>query len=202
MKKLIGLGLTGLVVTVASVNAATTSYTDEAAFLAGLGSAGLVYDLNTFDDMNFYGFAQNTMPVMGTYGGSVASYTVSSMPVFAINGAASVTSAGDALVVDLLSQVYGIGGTIYASDEITGLPIAGDITATLSDGSLITLNSIGFAGFISDMAITKLTLSSPGFASLDNLYVANVPEPSVIAMNALVLLGAAGGFVAYRRRKA
>jgi MYXO-CTERM domain-containing protein len=177
-----------------------TVYTDSASFLADLAPG---FYTNGFDDVSSgpspdltysqNGFAYN----VGTQVGAVSG-------LFNDFGVISTDNAGDSISVDFTSgNVFAVGGNFWATD-IAVLPTGTDIVISLSDGTSVSYTSTGpsdFRGFISDVAITNLTIDapdglSPFWATMDNLTVGQaIPTPGAVA-----LLGVAG-LAGVRRRR-
>lgn len=97
--------------------------------------------------------------------------------LYSIPGALSTNSAYETLTLDFDGlPVFAVGGDFYATD-FDGVPITATVTLLLSDGTTVDLDSPArFAGFVSDVAITQLTVSTPNtgtsaWVTLDNFYV-------------------------------
>ena len=177
-----------------------TVYTDVASFLANVAPG---YYLNQFNDAvpgpspdlmySQNGFSYN----VGTQVGAVSG-------LYNDSGLISTDNATDSIVVDFSSgNVFAVGGNFWATD-ISVFPTGTAMTVSLSDGTSVSYTSTGpndFRGFISDVAISSITIEAPDgaapfWATMDNLYVgAAVPAPGAAAV--LGLAGLAG----VRRRR-
>ncbi|MGP1311073.1 MAG: hypothetical protein ACTS27_12830, partial [Phycisphaerales bacterium] len=137
-----------------------TVYTDSASFIANLAAG---YYTNGFDnalpgpsaDLSYSqnGFAYT----VGTQTGAISG-------LYNDTGLISTDNAGDSISVDFTSgNVFAVGGNFWATD-ISVLPTGTDISISLSDGTTVSYTSTGpsdFRGFISDVAITNLTIDAP-----------------------------------------
>jgi len=184
----------------ASAFADTTVYTSSSSFLADAGAS--IYT-ETFD-----GLDETPEGPMGFSSGAF-SYDISAPGYTYASGDFLGTSLpNEALTISFLSgNVYAVGGNFFAvnlSDAFQSV----QISLSLSDGTTVsftpTSQSDSFRGFVSDTAITSLTIGAPGvslYGSVDNLTVgigaAAVPEPASWALAALGLVGVAA---AVRRR--
>jgi PEP-CTERM motif-containing protein len=88
---------------------------------------------------------------------------------------------------------------------LRGNVIPGTVTIMTSDGGVQTVNTNGFLGYTTDVAITSITMSAAGttnnWVQVDHFYTgtAAIPEPTSVS---LALLGLGGlRLAAYRRRK-
>ena len=177
-----------------------TVYTDLVSFMANVqaGSFSNGFDTVPVGDA---GPSLNFGPVNGY------AYTVSATnggTLFNDPGIVSTNTATDALLITFTgAPVTAVGGNFWASDIIF-LPTGSDITINLSDGTNVSYTSTGpndFRGFISDVAITSMTIDAPdvpgnAWATMDNLVVgAAIPAPGAAAV--LGLAGLAG----IRRRR-
>lgn len=182
--------------------AGTAVYTDSASFIAALAPG---YFSNPFNDT-----VNGPSPNL-SYSQNGYSYTVGTQPgavsgLYNAPGLISTDNSGDSIFVEFTSgNVFAVGGNFWATD-VSVLPTGTDVTVTLSDGTSVTYTSSGpsdFRGFISDVAITSITIDAPSlapndglWATMDNLTVgAAVPAPGAIAV-----LGAAG-LAGFRRRR-
>jgi MYXO-CTERM domain-containing protein len=177
-----------------------TVFTDMASFMANVLPGSYTNDFATVP-VGDAGPSLNFGPVNGF------SYTISATNggnLFNDPGIVSTNTATDALVVTFTgAAVTAVGGNFWASD-ILFLPTGTDITINLSDGTNVSYTSTGpndFRGFISDVAITSMTIDAPeglgnAWATMDNLTVGvAVPAPGAVAV--LGLAGLAG----IRRRR-
>ena len=193
---------------------------------ASVLSSGAQWYVNGFDNLALpggAGFIPNSSPSL-TYSGMGITYSVAGLPggdplnpsVFSFqyplpNGtdvAVGAVTPADRLHVQMLGgAVAGIKGDFWLTDSI-GAPAAGTLGAavTLSDSSVvgIPLNAPYYAPnglTISEFDLFQISQLDNSFPTMDNFGVIAVPEPGVIATNALVIIGAVGSLVAYRRRK-
>lgn len=179
-----------------------TVYTDSASFLANVAAG---YYLNGFDDAvpgpsGDLSYSQNGFSyTVGTQTGAVSG-------LYNDVGLISTDNAGDSIVVNFTSgNVFAVGGNFWATD-ISVFPTGTGMTVTLNDGSTVSYTSTGpsdFRGFVSDTAISSITIDAPDdlsgtpfWATMDNLYVgAAVPAPAAGAVFGLA------GLAGLRRRR-
>lgn len=191
---------------------AATVFTSQAAFNAATSAPGV----DTFGNFDTTGSPITRSAGAYSYSAAVdiagffAAGTTANTWLSTYNAIASITFSGFA------PTISGIGALFFGSD-VSGNFLLGDIALSLVDSSGVTSFTIigattsSFVGFVSDGAITSLTISaiqsSPPpylWPTVDNLTLAQgltspVPEPSTWAM---MILGFAGvGYMAYRRRK-
>ncbi|HEY1092330.1 MAG TPA: PEP-CTERM sorting domain-containing protein [Burkholderiaceae bacterium] len=180
-----------------AAHAATTTYTSSASFLAQVAPGAYTENFNAAVDPG------------GLFSSGGFSYAISSPGELYFSGDFVGTNQIDsALTVSFTGgNVFAVGANFFAtniSDEFQAV----SLTLTLSDGTVTSFTptslSDSYRGFVSNLAITSLTISAPGqslYAGLDNLTVgavSPVPEP---ASWALMGLGVAG-LLATRRRTA
>jgi hypothetical protein len=164
--------------------ATTTVYTNQAAFLAQLGT-------HASDDFNDLARGDVQLPTFTR--GVVNGYrvTYAGPPDGLYNSAASMStnSAFESLVLTFDSgNVTAVGGSFYDSDQL-GVPVSGTVTVTLADATTTTFLAGGatFRGFVSDAPITSLTVTTTQihttseyvWPTVDDLsYGAAIPEPT------------------------
>jgi hypothetical protein len=197
------LFVTAMIATVALAAAApaATVYTTHAGFAAATSAAGV----DGFDGLSITG--ETRSPLARTAGSY--SYVAAASNDFwgAGSGAdpwlATSTAVDPIVFTGFTDDVRGVGGLFFASD-IVGAYMAGDVTVTLVDESGSTSWTVAsattgsFVGFVSEGAITSLTVSAAQgatltFTTVDDLTLAlaatvtsAVPEPATWAM---MLLG-------------
>lgn len=179
-----------------SFAAATTVYTSSTQFLDRVAPGAYT---ENFDGLS------NPSPT--AFSGGLFAYTVTSPADLYASGDFLGTNLPDAPLTITFSSgnVHAIGANFFASnfsDEFQSVLIS----LLLSDGTVAAFTPTSVAdsyrGFVSDTAITSLTISPPGislYAGLDNLTVGTLPEPASLALVGLALAGLAA---ARRRRDA
>lgn len=170
--------------------AAITTYTTQAAFLAAVSAPGV----DTFADLSVTQGASSPMNrSAGAYG-----YTASAPDGFFGAGSAgdpwlsTDTSADPITFSNFSSQVRGVGGLFFGSNA-DGAFMSGSLTVVATDASGATASRTfvgglsSFTGFISNVAMTSvvITAAQPGggfmWPTVDNLTLA-VPEPGSYAL--------------------
>lgn len=187
----------------ASAFAAPVLYTSSAAFLAQLAPGAYT---ETFTGMG------SPAGTSMAFSGSGFSYTASSEPdgLYLDGGFLGTNQVDSTLTLTFGANVFAIGANFFATNISDDFQVA-DMSILLSDGStaMFTPPSISdsYRGFVSDVAITSLTLtvgpSNRGlYAGLDDLTVGalpqRLPEPASLGLAVLALAGLA----AARRRSA
>jgi len=153
-----------------------------------------------------------------TYSGQGYNYTITAPgdALFYVqpggNKALSTYAGKDLLITFAGPPVIGIGGNFFVTD-INGYLAAGNVKVTLSDGTTITIPTSAslpypFLGFMSTYGaggpyITSLDLGVVGgkYPTLDNLYVASVPEAATVLTDGVLLLAVGVGAFYHRQRK-
>lgn len=203
MFKMKSLCLAALLCAAASSQAAITTYTSQAAFLAAVSAPGHdSYDDLTVDpygatlDRTAGAYAYQAYAAGGLYGaGTDADHWLS-------------TNLGlDPIVFQNFSSgVTAFGGNFFGSDISGAYVPNASLLLTAEDGSTVTYTLDGatrtsFLGFVSDTALSSVVLSTDGGAywpTANNVVLA-VPEPASYGMM-LAGLGCVG-MIARRRRR-
>ena len=197
MKRLAtGFGMLAMAAASSSAMAGATFFDNEGDLLANTQSG---YYQENFD--SFSAGPQGASLDFGPENGF--SYTISAAnDLYSGDGVMSTNTADDPLEIDFTGDnVTAVGGNFYGTD-ISFVPIAGDVTVELADGTSETMSTSSadaYFGFITDAPIDSMTISASGdgnvWPTMDNFTVGQaVPAPG-----ALALLGLAG--VAGRRRR-
>lgn len=205
MKKWVALASLAmcLLFTQSQVSAQSTVYTSSATFFAnvlpGFYTETFTGNPGVFD--SGVGFSSLGFTYVIDAAGGIE-------PIYRSGDFIGNTYAAQSLTITFTSgNVTAIGGNFFLTD-VNDNPLTGDITITLSDGtveSFTTTSSTDFRGFTSDngTVITSLVLSAPlagQFNSMDNFTVGvAVPEPASMAMIGLAVAGM--GAYWYRQRK-
>jgi hypothetical protein len=174
-------GFVATMIAMLNARAATIFYTNEAAFAANLSPGRYL------EDFDGYLFGSFSGPTLSLSGGNGFAYTISPTPgfldLFSGDGNMSTDSSLDALLVTFTgAPVYAVGGFFFAADY-NGNYQPGNIVITLGDGTVQTSSppdTVTFAGFISDQAITSITIDAPddggtnSWTTMDHFYVGSV----------------------------
>ena len=200
MNKLIAAAM--IVLPLATVHAATVTYTDEAAFVSHISPDYYLEDFSTYT----YGNPLDGSGTTADFSSGGFAYTASASNGLWSNESALATSlATDSLRITFSGRpVTAIGGIVAATDISGNLILGATVVVQTNDGTSITIPTPeggGFAGFISATPITSVTFTSNDSADglwpqLDHFYAAAVPEPGVILLGA-----AASGLLLMRKRR-
>ncbi len=195
-----------------AANAALTTYTSQAGYLAAVGTTGV----DTFDDLDIEPYDTPLPRTAGDYSyiattgpGNPRAYGASNDD---IDWWLSSSRATDAITFSGFGPgIAGAGGYFFGSDIAGFSVLATSITLTATDSSGATLVYTidapvltSFVGFVSDVDITSLSvqvLGQPGvWPTVNDFHLsAPVPEPATCGM----LLGGLGllGYAARRRQR-
>ena len=142
-------------------SAATVVYETEADFLAAIGSSPFL--LEDFDGLTYGSYQEPTWD-LGPENGF--SGVVSALQgLWSGDGNMSTNNAGDTIDVDFQfseNSVLFVGGEFFASD-IDGFYIPGEVTLTLSDGTIEVYDppaATEFRGFVSDQPILSMSIDA------------------------------------------
>lgn len=202
MFKMKSLCLAVLLCAAASSQAAITTYTNQADFLAAVSAPG--YD--SYDDL--------TIDLYGTtLDRTAGAYAYQAYAAGGLYGAGTDTdhwlstnlSLDPIVFQNFSSGVSAFGGNFFGSDISGAYVPNGNLVLTAEDGSTVTYALNGatqgtFLGFVSDTALSSVVLSTDGGAywpTANNVVLA-VPEPASYGMM-LAGLGCVG-VIARRRR--
>ncbi len=159
--------------TQASSSNLTSTYTDQATFLAAVDAGYYAEAFNSVTEGS-----QGT-PLVFSSGGFGYSIFGATGSLYNGDGFISLDLAADQIVITFTSgNVTAVGGNLWATD-IGFNPLGSPIIATLNDGSTVTVPVSAantFIGFTSDTPITSLTIDAPdspatAWPTLDNLVV-------------------------------
>ncbi len=210
------LAVAALLVAASGAQAALTTFSSSASFLAALSASGT----DNFTGFNITGSTPN--PITRNAGSFGYTADVGPTGLFFGGGTTANPFLSTNTATDTMSfgtftggVVSAIGGNFFGSN-ISGLFAAGAVTVVVTDSLGATVSTTinpsseatgSFLGFTSNGTITSMTVAAvqpvSGFLwpSADNLTlgtVAAIPEPGTYAMFAAGL--AALGFLARRRR--
>ncbi|GEM_PF-2495325 len=186
MRKVLVLSL--LTLWAGHVQGATIIYTDESLFAAQLQSP---YYLEDFTGLS------NPLPANQDFG-PVNGYSFQAHAdngLYANPDAISTFSPGDILHLSFTGSTVNAAGGIFTATDMFGGTVPQTLKVEASDGTLQSVSTTGFVGFISDSAITWLEVSSDAvapdfFPQADHLYSGvSVPEPALIGAASIACTG-------------
>lgn len=182
--------------------AAITVYTSQAAFLSAVSAPG--YD--TYDDLTVDPYGTTLDRTAGTYG--YQAYSPDGLWGAGGTGGDYWLSNENAYTPIMFQNFTGgvsaFGGNFFSSN-ISGQYVLGNLVLTANDGTTLSYALNGtttstFLGFVSDTALTSVTVATDGglYWATANDVVLAVPEPATYGM-LLAGIGLLG--VAARRRR-
>ncbi|WP_229217434.1 PEP-CTERM sorting domain-containing protein [Massilia forsythiae] len=197
------LCLAALLCAAASSQAAITVYTSQADFLAAVSAPGV----DSFDDLT-------VDPYGDTLDRTAGSYTYQAYSPGGLWGAGAAgnywlsnnTQTDPIVFSNFSGGASAFGGNFFTSDLAGQYAPGGNVVLTATDGTSLTYSLNGttqssFLGFVSDAALSSVSLSTDGgvYWATANDVVLAVPEPATYGM-----LLAGLGFVGLmgRRRRA
>jgi hypothetical protein len=199
-----------------TVSRADMTFIDQSAFLAHVAPG---YYLENFDELislaNPPGHLNNASLAFSSNGFQYTAstsddlFTVAPDPTQPDNLALSISSGNSLKFTFTSPNVTAVGGDLFPTGALGDLG-AGTVTATLDDGSTLSISNAqlnSFGGFTTSIPIMMLTITSTpvvsteaAFPTIDNLIVGAslpTPEPSTLAMGALGTVA----FTAYTQRR-
>jgi hypothetical protein len=199
------LFLAALFCAAASSQAAITVYTSQSAFLGAVAAPGV----DSFDDLELDLYDSPLDRTAGAYGYQAAA----TGGLYGAGGGADAWLSTNLRLSPIVFQnftggVSGFGGNFFASDVGGQYVAGGNLVLTAADGSslnyaLSNATQASFIGFVSDAALTSVTLGTDGglyWPTANNVVLAAaVPEPATWGM-LLAGLGMAGAAARRRRR--
>ena len=186
MRKVIALLLLSL--SAGLVQGATMIYTDETLFVAQLQSP---YYLEDFTGLS------NPLPANQDFG-PVNGYALRAHAdngLYANPDAITTFSPGDILQLSFTGSVANAAGAIFTATDMYGDTVPQTLKVEASDGTIQSVSTTGFVGFVSDSNITWLEVSSDAvapdfFPQADHLYSGvSVPEPALIGAASTACVG-------------
>jgi hypothetical protein len=155
------LAVAALLLTANAAHADITVYTSQTSFLAALSAPGV----DTFDDLTIQPYASPLARTAGSY-----SYTASTVLTPFFYGAGTSgdgwlsTNTDTVTFANFSSDVRGIGGQFFGSNIFGAFAPGASLTLTATDASgtvtqtLLNATTATFLGFVSDGALTSMTL--------------------------------------------
>lgn len=202
----VALGLLGA----APASAASIVFTDQAAFLAAVSNVGV----DTFDDLIVGDYLDvdifNRSAGPHTYTASVIGTRFWGLDSGGGTRWLSTGNTDDVISFDNFSPgVRGLGAFFFLTN-LVGSPNFETVFVTVTDADGPTTYTLDgatptmFLGFVSDSALTSVTVDGSGWPTVNDLHLASVPvdaavpEPASVALLATGLLVA--GVVRWRKR--
>lgn len=169
-----------------------------------LGQVAPGYYLETFDGVSTGTTAD---PLNFSSGGFTYDATVNIGNFFNVDSgggdvwlSVEVGSTQDITFTFTSGNVTAVGGYFFGTN-LSGTPTGGNVSVQLNDGTVANLvgaTDATFVGFVSNVPITSITMSTSDYDAVNDLYVGSLVVPTPAAMPAgLIALGA----MTLRRRR-
>lgn len=201
MNNSIKLLAAGAVFTVASAGAHATWFTDQATFLAAIDPT---YYLEQFDNFDFgsplAGDLSWSAPGANGYGWDASATN----GLYSLPGAISTNVPEEAITITFTGNPVTAFGLNLSNTDFDGNLIAGDVTLSLSNGAMNTVNvgaNQAFLGWVGNDVLTSASFiavsAADDYVQGDDVYTGAAPVPEPASMVALAV-----GAAALLRRRA
>jgi hypothetical protein len=216
--RLMLVAVTGLgIVSAGRADAAVTTYTDSAAFTAGLGGFAVATEnyagftagqlINAGDSFNGLTYSAFTSGPSGTLLSGDVTNQFNSFSGLSLggrqSGGAQFFFGGDSFTVTFATPVKAIGVFFNVNPNSGNYGISTSVGTAVTGSANYDTSTFVFAGLISTTSFSSATIYSTdatyGVYNIPEIVTAAVPEPSALAMGLLGMASVAGAVLRSRR---